>query len=183
MPIPFRTAPIVQKSAPRRHDITDPRIQAKRDRPPCWGVPRRLLAPHIEKLLSHRSARIAELFQSPKPLIPNPYRRLCLYASRCISRYTIQIHSFTTTTAVHPLLLTQPKTARHICTMVREWLWHSKCHNFGHRIRCVAVAVSRWIDVDDLEAQAVVDQLLHRHRPGREHAARDLARAGGGLGE
>jgi len=67
--------------------------------------------------------------------------------------------------------------------MVREWLVHSKCHNFGHRIRCVAVAVSRWIDVDDLEAQAVVDQLLHRHRPGREHAARDLARAGGGLGE
>jgi hypothetical protein len=28
------------------------------------------------------------------------------------------------------------------------------------------VAVSRWIDVDDLQAQAVVDQLLHRHRPG-----------------
>ena len=28
MPTPFRTAPIVQKSAPRRHDITDPRIQA-----------------------------------------------------------------------------------------------------------------------------------------------------------
>ena len=29
MPIPLRTAPIVQKSAPRRHEITDPRIQAK----------------------------------------------------------------------------------------------------------------------------------------------------------
>ncbi len=29
MPTPFRTAPIVQKSAPRRHEITDPRIQAK----------------------------------------------------------------------------------------------------------------------------------------------------------
>ena len=29
MPTPFRTTPIVQKSAPRRHDITDPRIQAK----------------------------------------------------------------------------------------------------------------------------------------------------------
>jgi phosphate transport system protein len=29
MPTPLRTAPIVQKSAPRRHDITDPRIQAK----------------------------------------------------------------------------------------------------------------------------------------------------------
>jgi hypothetical protein len=28
MPTPLRTAPIVQKSAPRRHDITDPRIQA-----------------------------------------------------------------------------------------------------------------------------------------------------------
>ena len=27
-PTPFRTAPIVQKSAPQRHDITDPRIQA-----------------------------------------------------------------------------------------------------------------------------------------------------------
>ena len=141
----------------------------KRDRPPCWGTTSASGA-------AYRKA-------TPKPLIPNPYRRLCLYASRCISGYTIQIHSFTTTTAVHPLLSTQPKTARHICTMVREWLVHSKCHNFGHRIRCVAVAVSRWIDVDDLEAQAVVDQLLHRHRPGREHAARDLARAGGGLGE
>ena len=31
MPIPLRTAPIVQKSAPRRHEITDPRIQAKGD--------------------------------------------------------------------------------------------------------------------------------------------------------
>ena len=31
----------------------------------------------------------------------------------------------------------------------------------------VAVAVSRWTDVDDLQAQAVVDQLLHRHGPGR----------------
>ena len=29
MPTPFPTAPIAQKSAPRRHDITDPRIQAK----------------------------------------------------------------------------------------------------------------------------------------------------------
>ena len=29
MPTPFRTAPIVQKSAPQRHEITDPRIQAK----------------------------------------------------------------------------------------------------------------------------------------------------------
>jgi hypothetical protein len=29
----------------------------------------------------------------------------------------------------------------------------------------------------------VVDQLLHRHRPAAEHAARDLARAGGRLGE
>ena len=29
MPTPLRTAPIVQKSAPRRHEITDPRIQAK----------------------------------------------------------------------------------------------------------------------------------------------------------
>jgi conjugative relaxase-like TrwC/TraI family protein len=37
--------------------------------------------------------------------------------------------------------------------------------------------------VDDLQAEAVVDQLLHRHRPGRETASRDLARAGGGLGE
>src|ERR1700745_3392562 len=27
----------------------------------------------------------------------------------------------------------------------------------------VAVAVSRWIDVNDLQAQAAVDQLLHRH--------------------
>ena len=26
----------------------------------------------------------------------------------------------------------QPKnTAWHICTGVREWLWHSKCHNRG----------------------------------------------------
>ena len=30
--------------------------------------------------------------------------------------------------------------------------------------------MSRWIDVDDLQAQAVVDQLLHRHRPGRRDA-------------
>jgi hypothetical protein len=29
MPTPLRTAPIVQKSAPQRHDITDPRIQVK----------------------------------------------------------------------------------------------------------------------------------------------------------
>ena len=29
MPAPFRTAPIVQKSASRRHEITDPRIEAK----------------------------------------------------------------------------------------------------------------------------------------------------------
>src|SRR5215475_12743499 len=28
-PTPPRTAPIVQKSAPRRHEITDPRFQAK----------------------------------------------------------------------------------------------------------------------------------------------------------
>ena len=28
MPTPFRTAPIVQKSAPQRPEITDPRIQA-----------------------------------------------------------------------------------------------------------------------------------------------------------
>ena len=28
-PTPFRTAPIVQKPAPQRHEITDPRIQAK----------------------------------------------------------------------------------------------------------------------------------------------------------
>ena len=43
--------------------------------------------------------------------------------------------------------------------------------------------VGGWIDVDDLQAQAVVDQLLHRHRPGRRARCRDLARAGGGLGE
>ena len=42
-------------------------------------------------------------------------------------------------------------------------------HNHGHRIRCANVAVSRWIDVDDLQAQAVVDQRLHRHRPGRRN--------------
>jgi hypothetical protein len=29
MPTPFPTAPIVQKSAPQRREITDPRIQAK----------------------------------------------------------------------------------------------------------------------------------------------------------
>ena len=39
------------------------------------------------------------------------------------------------------------------------------------------------IGVDDLEAEAVVDQLLHRHRQTAEHAATDRARAGGGLGE
>jgi hypothetical protein len=29
---------------------------------------------------------------------------------------------------VSPLIRTQI-SARHICTGVREWLWHSKCHN------------------------------------------------------
>jgi len=29
MPTPLRTAPIMQKSAPPQHGITDPRIQAK----------------------------------------------------------------------------------------------------------------------------------------------------------
>jgi hypothetical protein len=48
-------------------------------------------------------------------------------------------------------------SARHICTEVREWLWYSKCHNASR-------AAGGWIDVDDLQAQAVVDQLLHRHR-------------------
>ena len=33
MPTPLRTAPIVQKSAPRRHEITDPRIQANPNSP------------------------------------------------------------------------------------------------------------------------------------------------------
>jgi hypothetical protein len=33
MPTPFPTAPIVQKSAPRPHHITDPRIQAKSTSP------------------------------------------------------------------------------------------------------------------------------------------------------
>ena len=58
----------------------------------------------------------------------------------------------------------------HICTRVRDWLWHSECRN------------RRQVDrVVNLEAQAVVDQLLHRHR--RERQRRDQARAGGGLGE
>ena len=46
-------------------------------------------------------------------------------------------------------------------------------HNHGHRIRCANVAVSRWIDVDDLQAQAVDTAQA------AEHAARDLARASG----
>jgi hypothetical protein len=57
----------------------------------------------------------------------------------------------------------------------------------GRRIRCAPATVGRRNDVDDLQAQAVVDQLLHRHRPsGRERRARSGARwrrAGGGLGE
>jgi hypothetical protein len=53
------------------------------------------------------------------------------------------------------------KSRVNFCTAhlhnVREWLWHSRCRNLGHWIRCAAVAVSRWIDVDDLQAQALVD--------------------------
>ena len=45
----------------------------------------------------------------------------------------------TTTTAPPPVTTTI--SARHICTRVREWLWHSKCHNPGHRL--VAIAMSR----------------------------------------
>jgi hypothetical protein len=68
-------------------------------------------------------------------------------------------------------------SARHICARVREWLWHSRCH------RCH----SRWgeIRVDDRQAEAVVDQLLHRYRPdgraGGQGSGKDRRRAGGVL--
>jgi hypothetical protein len=41
-----------------------------------------------------------------------------------------RIHCTYTTPShnVSPLIRTQI-SARHICTGVREWLWHSKCHN------------------------------------------------------
>ena len=70
--------------------------------------------------------------------------------------------------------------ARNNCTAhlhkVREWLWHSKGHTLGHQTRCAAVAMSRWIDVDDLQTQAVVDQLLHRHRPDGRDRLREIWR-------
>ena len=52
-------------------------------------------------------------------------------------------------------------------------------HNHGHRIRCANVAVSMWIDVDDLQAQPWSINYYIDPAQAAERAARDLARAGG----
>jgi hypothetical protein len=86
--------------------------------------------------------------------------------SHHIPRCIIQNYSSTTRLNIELDLYSHRTSARHICTRVREWLRHSMCHNLG-AAGGAPPTVARRIDVDDLEAQAVVDRLLHRHRSGR----------------
>ena len=66
-------------------------------------------------------------------------------------------------------------SARHICTLAREWLWHSKCHNRSQPRRWIAVTVSRWIDVtiSKLKWWAINNYIDTAHAG--EYAAKDLA--------
>jgi hypothetical protein len=80
------------------------------------------------------TARISTntLFHAP---LRNPHRH-----SRSIPKPPHPLHLRNTVT---PPLTSHPLP--NFCTAhlhnVREWLWHSRCHNRGHRFRCAAVTV------------------------------------------
>ena len=93
---------------------------------------------------------------------------------------------------------TNPVASQSVASkaIAAQQLWTSRIHatnKFAARNNCTAQGcengcgtasattarrrVGGWIDVDDREAVAVVDQLLHRHRPGRR-----AGRQGSGAG-
>jgi hypothetical protein len=113
-----------------------------------------------------RSTHVGPLKSTNCQSVSNVY----LNQSHRIAACIIQTNSATVTMGLLKITRTHRLSARHICTEVREWLWHSKCHNLGHRSWYSALAVSRWIIVDDLQAEAAPGPTRTSRSPYRHHA-------------
>jgi hypothetical protein len=157
----------------------------------CIAVTSSSVPPYSDNTtLNRRRSTTAAIFDSPEPgaiisIAPNPASPMPYSPTTLIHPYQFPTRSNISSAilityqnhcppSTYTLSLLKKRLA-HLHT-VRELLWHSRCHNPGHRLRCAA-PVSRRNDVDDLQAQTVVDQLLHRYRTSRRER---LPRSGAG---